>query len=48
MHKKGWPSYWDYPAGGTVKAGESCYQAAERELLEELGMTLSLEKILVV
>ena len=43
--KKGWPSYWDYPAGGTVKAGESCYQAAERELLEELGMTLSLEKI---
>ena len=43
--KKGWPSYWDYPAGGTVKAGESCYQAAERELLEELGTTLSLEKI---
>ena len=43
--QKGWPSYWDYPAGGTVKAGESCYQAAERELLEELGMTLSLEKI---
>ncbi|WP_231598689.1 NUDIX domain-containing protein [Enterococcus gallinarum] len=41
--KKGWPSYWDYTAGRTVKAGESSYQAAERELVEELGITFSRE-----
>ncbi|WP_291290887.1 NUDIX domain-containing protein [Enterococcus sp.] len=43
--KKSWPGYWDYTAGGAVQAGESCYQAAERELAEEMGITLSLAKI---
>jgi isopentenyldiphosphate isomerase len=41
--KTSWPNYWDYTAGGAVQVGELCYQAAERELAEELGIRLSLK-----
>lgn len=40
--KDSWPGYWDFTAGGAVIAGESCYQAAERELFEEMGLIVSL------
>ncbi len=33
-----WPGMWDMAAGGVVAAGETYEQAAQRELLEELGV----------
>lgn len=33
-----WPSMWDLAAGGVVAAGETCEDAARRELAEELGV----------
>ena len=36
-HKLGWPNRWDVSAGGSVQAGETSQQAAQRELREELG-----------
>lgn len=41
--KKSWANWWDYTASGAVIAGESFYQAAERELLEETGIRVSLK-----
>ncbi len=40
-----WPSRWDICAGGVVAAGESYERAAERELVEELGIVASLVPI---
>lgn len=37
-----YPSYYDIAAGGVVLSGESWEQAAERELLEELGIRADL------
>jgi len=37
-HKKNDPNVYDVSAYGNVVAGESCEQAAKRELLEELGI----------
>jgi isopentenyldiphosphate isomerase len=39
--KFGWPNMWDISASGSVIAGETSSMAAERELGEELGLTLS-------
>lgn len=38
---KGWPGLWDFTAGGSAMAGETCQQAASRELFEETGLEVS-------
>lgn len=40
--KKLWPDLWDVTVGGSVIAGESSVEAAERETLEEIGYSLDL------
>ena len=40
--KDGWPNMWDVTVGGSAVAGDSSQKAAERELLEELGLTIDL------
>ena len=42
-HKKNDPNLYDVSAYGNVMAGESCEQAARRELLEEVGIDCSLD-----
>jgi 8-oxo-dGTP pyrophosphatase MutT (NUDIX family) len=44
-NKDVWPSRWDIGAGGVVGAGETYEDAAERELLEELGISAKLREI---
>ena len=39
--KFGWPSMWDISASGSVITGETSSMAAERELGEELGLSIS-------
>ena len=39
--KFGWPNLWDISASGSVIAGETTCMAAEREIGEELGLSLS-------
>jgi 8-oxo-dGTP pyrophosphatase MutT (NUDIX family) len=39
MNKDLYPGHWDIAAGGVVLADESYEQSAERELLEELGIS---------
>lgn len=41
-HKQGWPGKWDFTAGGSVLAGETSGEGAQRELFEELGIDLPL------
>ena len=41
--KSGWSNLWDISAGGSVVAGETSAQAAQRELDEELGLLAPLE-----
>lgn len=43
--KEGWPNMWDVSVGGSVVAGESSREAAEREVAEELGLWISLEGV---
>lgn len=40
--KSGWSNMWDLSVGGSALSGETSQQAAERELLEELGISFSL------
>lgn len=40
--KKGWPNMWDLTVGGSALAGDSSSRAAEREVLEEIGLKLDL------
>ncbi|BBF43525.1 putative Nudix hydrolase YfcD [Lachnospiraceae bacterium KM106-2] len=42
--KEGWPDKWDFSVGGSSIAGESSYQAAEREVFEEIGYRIDLSK----
>ena len=37
-YKKSWSNLWDLTLGGHVQAGETSWQGANRELLEELGL----------
>ena len=43
--KSGWSGMWDVSAGGSVIAGETVQQGAEREVREELGLKLSLDGV---
>ncbi len=38
LHKVGWPGAWEIGAGGSVLKGETPYEGAKRELLEETGV----------
>lgn len=40
--KRGWPGLWDLSAGGSALHGEVSAAAAEREVQEELGLSLTL------
>lgn len=43
--KAAWPDLWDVSTGGSALAGEDSWQAAEREVQEELGLTLHLKDV---
>ena len=43
--KSGWSNFWDVTVGGSAVAGDSSRTAAERELREELGLSLSFEGV---
>lgn len=40
--KKGWSNMWDITVGGSSQAGDTSRKAAEREVLEELGLSIDL------
>lgn len=40
-----WPNLWDLSVGGGVDAGETSRQGAEREVREELGVSLDLSSL---
>ncbi|WP_026675320.1 NUDIX hydrolase [Alkalihalobacterium bogoriense] len=43
--KSGWPNMWDITVGGSALSGETSQQAAEREVLEEIGYAIDLQGI---
>lgn len=43
--KEGWPNMWDISVGGSAVQGDNSQTAAEREVLEELGITLDLQGV---
>lgn len=43
--KKNWAGLWDTSASGVVQAGEQPWEAAEREVAEELGLVISLKDV---
>lgn len=43
--KRLWPEKWDLSAAGGVSAGETTRTSAEREVAEELGLSISLEGV---
>jgi len=43
--KEGWPNMWDITVGGSAIKGDTSQMAAERELMEELGIKISLQNI---
>lgn len=42
--KEGWPNLWDVTVGGSAVAGDNSRTAAEREVLEEIGLPLDLSR----
>lgn len=42
--KEGWSNLWDITVGGSATTGENSFQAAERELFEEIGYKVDLSK----
>ena len=40
--KAGWPNLWDVTVGGSAIAGDNSRTAAEREVMEEIGLALDL------
>lgn len=43
--KKGWTNMWDISVGGSAVSGDNSQQAAEREVLEELGLKIDLSDV---
>lgn len=43
--KEGWPNMWDITVGGSAVKGDSSQTAAERELMEELGVEVNLKGV---
>ncbi len=43
--KEGWPNLWDISVGGSAVQGDTSQTAAERETLEELGLSLNLQGV---
>ena len=43
--KDGWSNMWDITVGGSAQKGDTSQSAAERELAEELGIDLNLQKV---
>ena len=41
--KHGWPNLWDISMGGAAQAGDTSQEAAEREVREELGLSIDLK-----
>lgn len=41
--KRGWPDLWDVTTGGAAVTGESSQEAAQREVSEEIGLSLDLK-----
>ena len=40
--KEGWPNMWDVTVGGSAIAGDTSRTAAQREVLEEIGLRIDL------
>lgn len=45
LTKFGWPGLWDVTASGSAIAGESSGDAAEREVREELGLSIPFDHL---
>ncbi len=43
--KKGWSNLWDVTVGGSAIQGDDSQSAAERELLEEIGLKIDFKNI---
>ncbi|OAA90418.1 NUDIX hydrolase [Clostridium ljungdahlii] len=43
--KEGWSNMWDITVGGSAIEGDTSQMAAERELMEELGIKINLQHI---
>lgn len=43
--KSGWSNMWDISVGGSAVSGETSQSAAEREVMEELGLKIALDGI---
>lgn len=43
--KEGWSNMWDITVGGSAIRGDNSQTAAERELMEELGIKISLKGV---
>ena len=43
--KEGWSNLWDVTVGGSAVSGDSSRSAAERETLEELGLSIDLSEV---
>ena len=43
--KEGFPNLWDVTVGGSATMGDSSQDAAEREVFEEIGLKLNLQKV---
>lgn len=41
--KEGWSNMWDVTVGGSAVSGDTSQTAAEREVMEEIGLPLSLD-----
>jgi len=43
--KEGWSNYWDFTVGGSATAGDNSRTAAQRELFEEIGLSIDFAQL---